>query len=126
MTDNNTLSPRTKTVQAEVGTDTAFGSVPPALYLSSTYRWPSVAQKGEYDYGRTNNPNRDGLAHVLSSLEGGAGAVITSSGMAAIDLVFNLLSTDESRRRKSARCGDGEKTKACPHRNTLQPPYAPR
>lgn len=96
MTDNKqNLSPRTKTVQAEIGTDTAFGSVPPALYLSSTYRWPSVAQKGEYDYGRTNNPNRDGLAHVLSALEGGAGAVITSSGMAAIDLVFNLLSTDD-------------------------------
>ncbi len=89
------LSPRTKTVQAEIGTDTAYGSVPPALYLSSTYRWPSVAHKGEYDYGRTNNPNRDGLSHVLSALEDGAGAVITSSGMAAIDLVFNLLSVDD-------------------------------
>jgi len=96
MTDKKqNLSPRTKTVQAEIGTDTAFGSVPPALYLSSTYRWPSVAQKGEYDYGRTNNPNRDGLSHVLSALENGAGAVITSSGMAAIDLVFNLLKTDD-------------------------------
>ena len=96
MTDKkNDLSPRTKTVQAEIGTDKAYGSVPPALYLSSTYRWPSVAQKGEYDYGRSNNPNRDGLSNVLASLEGGAGAVITSSGMAAIDLVFNLLNTDD-------------------------------
>lgn len=96
MTDKKQdLSPRTKTVQAEIGTDTAFGSVPPALYLSSTYRWPSVAQKGAYDYGRSNNPNRDGLSHVLASLEGGAGAVITSSGMAAIDLVFNLLAVDD-------------------------------
>ena len=96
MTDKkDKLSQRTKTVQAEIGTDPAFGSVPPPLYLSSTYLWPSVAEKGPYDYGRTNNPNRDGLASALASLEGGAGAVVTSSGMAAIDLVFNLLSTDD-------------------------------
>lgn len=96
MTDKKqNLSMRTKTVQAEIGQDKAYGSVPPALYLSSTYLWPSVAQKGPYDYGRTNNPNRDGLSHAIASLEGGAGAVITSSGMAAIDLVFNLLGVDE-------------------------------
>lgn len=90
-----TLSARTIAVQAEIGTDKAYGSVPPALYMGSTYCWPSVANKGEYDYGRTNNPNRDGLARALASLEGGAGAVITSSGMAAIDLVFNLLCADD-------------------------------
>ncbi len=89
------LSARTKTVQAEIGKDKAYGSVPPPLYLSSTYLWPSVEEKGEYDYGRTNNPNRDGLARALATLENGAGAVITSSGLAAIDLVFNLLGVDD-------------------------------
>ncbi|WP_371395593.1 cystathionine gamma-synthase [Fretibacter rubidus] len=93
MTDKKHIS--TQTVQAEIGADPAFGSVPPPLYLSSTYLWPSVAQKGPYDYGRTNNPNRDGLARALATLEGGAGAVITSSGMSAIDLVFNLLKADD-------------------------------
>ncbi len=95
----NEISARTKTVQAEIGTDKAYGSVPPPLYLSSTYVWPSVDEKGEYDYGRTNNPNRDGLARALTALEGGpengVGAVITSSGLAAIDLVFNLLGVDD-------------------------------
>lgn len=85
----------TQTVQAEIGADPAYGSVPPPLYLSSTYLWPSVAEKGPYDYGRTNNPNRDGLGRALATLEGGAGAVMTSSGMSAIDLVFNLLKADD-------------------------------
>ena len=93
MTDKKHIS--TQTVQAEIGADPAYGSVPPPLYLSSTYLWPSVAEKGPYDYGRTNNPNRDGLARALATLEGGAGAVMTSSGMSAIDLVFNLLKADD-------------------------------
>jgi len=86
---------RTQTVQAEIGKDPAYGSVPPPLYLSSTYLWESADEKGTFDYGRSNNPNRSGLARALSALEGGAGAVITSSGMAAIDLVFNLFTPDD-------------------------------
>ena len=72
--------PKTKLVQSQIGTDPAHGSVPPPLYMSSTYLWPNPSEKGEYDYGRTNNPNRDGLAQTLAELDGGAGAVITSSG----------------------------------------------
>lgn len=86
-------SPRTHLAQAGIGWDPAFGAVIPPLYMSSTYVWPEpdVASKGPYDYGRTNNPNRDLLAEALNTLDGGAGAVVTSSGMAAIDLVLNLL-----------------------------------
>ncbi|MEM7728660.1 MAG: PLP-dependent transferase [Pseudomonadota bacterium] len=86
-------SPTTKLVQAGIAWDPAFGAVVPPLYLSSTYVWPEadVASKGPYDYGRTNNPNRDLLAATLAELDGGAGAVVTSSGMAAVDLVLNLL-----------------------------------
>ena len=87
--------PKTKLVQSQIGTDPAHGSVPPPLYLSSTYLWPNPSEKGEYDYGRTNNPNRDGLAQTLAELDGGAGAVITSSGMSAIDLTLNLLDADD-------------------------------
>lgn len=85
--------PATKIVQSGIGWDPAYGAVVPPLYMSSTYVWPepNVASKGPYDYGRTNNPNRDLLANALSELDGGAGAVVTSSGMAAIDLVLNLL-----------------------------------
>jgi cystathionine gamma-synthase len=86
-------SPTTKLVQAGIAWDPAFGAVVPPLYMSSTYVWPeaNVASKGPYDYGRTNNPNRDLLADALAELDGGAGAVVTSSGMAAVDLVLNLL-----------------------------------
>ena len=65
----------------------------PPLTLSTTYVWPEpdVASKGPFDYGRTNNPNRDLLAETLAELDGGAGAVVCASGMAAIDLVLNLL-----------------------------------
>ena len=72
---------QTQIVQAEIGTDPAFKSVAPPLYTSSTYLWPSVEEKGPYDYGRSNNPNREGLARALAVLEGGEHAVITSSGM---------------------------------------------
>ncbi|MGJ8558856.1 MAG: trans-sulfuration enzyme family protein [Litorimonas sp.] len=86
-------SPATKIVQAGIGWDPAYGAIVPPLYMSSTYVWPepNVESKGPYDYGRTNNPNRDLLANALAELDGGAGAVVTSSGMAAIDLVLNLL-----------------------------------
>lgn len=86
---------QTQIVQAEIGADPAFRSVAPPLYTTSTYLWPSVEEKGPYDYGRTNNPNRDGLAKALAALEGGAAATITSSGMSAIDLCLNLLKADD-------------------------------
>jgi len=64
--------------------------------MSSTYLWTGVDEKGCYDYGRSNNPNRTGLAQALAELEGGSGAVITSSGMSAIDLCLNLINADDT------------------------------
>lgn len=98
MTNNNKTSvpsEQTQIVQAEIGTDPAFRAVAPPLYTSSTYLWPSTSEKGPYDYGRSNNPNRDGLARALATLEGGAHAVITSSGMSAVDLCLNLIHADD-------------------------------
>ena len=86
---------QTQIVQAEIGTDPAFKSVAPPLYTSSTYLWPSVEEKGPYDYGRSNNPNREGLARALAVLEGGEHAVITSSGMSGIDLCLNLIHAED-------------------------------
>jgi len=86
---------KTQIVQAQIGKDPAYGSVAPPLYMSSTYLWSGVDQKGCYDYGRSNNPNRTGLADALTELEGGYGAVITSSGMSAIDLCLNLMNADD-------------------------------
>ncbi len=86
---------QTQIIQADIGADPAYGAVAPPLYTSSTYLWPSTSEKGPYDYGRSNNPNRDGLARALAALEGGAQAVITSSGMSAVDLCLNLIKADD-------------------------------
>ena len=77
-------------VNTGIGRDKNYGAVVPPLYLSSTYKFPALYEMGEYDYGRSGNPGRDMLAEAIAQLEGGAGGVITSSGMAAIDLVLNL------------------------------------
>ena len=86
---------RTQIVQADIGTDKNYKAVSPPLYLSSTYRFEGFEKEGQYDYGRSGNPNRDALGKAIAELEGGAGGVVTASGMAAIDLVTNLLTSDE-------------------------------
>lgn len=86
---------RTQIVQADIGTDKNYKAVSPPLYLSSTYNFHGFEDMGPYDYGRSGNPNRDALGKAISDLEGGAGGVVTASGMAAIDLVTNLLTSDE-------------------------------
>jgi cystathionine gamma-synthase len=74
-----------------VNCDDNHGAVIPPLYMSSTFAFQGFDKKGEYDYTRSGNPTRDQLAGALAALEGGAGAVITSSGMAAVHLVTQLL-----------------------------------
>jgi len=76
---------------AQIGTDKGYNSVIPPLYLSTTYKFNGLDDMGDYDYGRGGNPNRDGLAETVARLEGGAGGVVTSSGMAAIDLILNFI-----------------------------------
>ena len=80
--------PRTIAAANGVGSDTAYGAVTPPLHLSTTYLFEGFEREGRYAYSRTANPTRDQLADTLAKLEGGAGAVVTSSGMAAIDLVL--------------------------------------
>jgi cystathionine gamma-synthase len=82
----------TKTARAGVDKDPLHGSVTPALYLSTNYSFEGLGKKRPYDYSRTGNPTRDELGRAIAALEGGHDAVITSSGMAALDLVFSFLS----------------------------------
>ncbi len=92
MTRARSADPRTIAARTGVDTDTAHGSVMPPLYLSSNYSFAGFEQKRQYDYSRSGNPTRDILAQTLAELEGGAGAVITATGMAAVDLPLSLLS----------------------------------
>lgn len=87
--------PRTIAARSGVDTDTAHGAVMPPLYLSSNYSFAGFDQKRKYDYSRSGNPTRDVLAETLAELEGGAGAVVTATGMAAVDLPLSLLNPGE-------------------------------
>lgn len=84
--------PRTLAARTGVDQDTAHGAVMPPLYLSSNYAFAGFEQKRRYDYSRSGNPTRDVLAETLAGLEGGAGCVVTATGMAAVDLPLSLLS----------------------------------
>ena len=85
------LRPETIAAAHGVASDTAFGAIAPPLYLSSTYEFAGFEQPRAYDYGRAANPTRDLLATALAKLEGGAGAILTASGMAALDLIVSRL-----------------------------------
>ena len=88
---NDDTSPRTRAVRAALDTDTQFGAVVPPIHLTSTFSFAGYGEKRAYDYSRSGNPTRDALAGALAGLEGGAGAVVTASGMAAVNLVVQLL-----------------------------------
>ncbi len=81
----------TRAVRAGIDRDTAFGAVTPPLVLSSNFSFAGFNDKRAYDYTRSGNPTRDLLGEALAELEGGAGGVITATGMGAITLVLNAL-----------------------------------
>ncbi|MCW5724674.1 MAG: PLP-dependent transferase [Maricaulaceae bacterium] len=81
----------TRAAQAGINTDPGWGAVTPPLHLSTAFRRAAADAPGAFDYARTDNPSRRLLADVLAELEGGEGAVVTASGMAAIDLLLNDL-----------------------------------
>lgn len=89
------LLPETIAASLGVARDAAFGAVAPPLYLTSTYAFEGFEAQGRYDYGRAGNPVRDLLAEALARLEGGAGAVVTPTGMSAIDLLMGRLHRED-------------------------------
>ncbi|HEN46959.1 MAG TPA: cystathionine gamma-synthase [Mizugakiibacter sp.] len=78
-------------VRAGIETDTQHGAIVPPLHLSTNYSFEALGRKRAYDYSRSGNPTRDLLAKALAELEGGAGAVVTASGMAAVAVVLELV-----------------------------------
>lgn len=69
------------------------------IYQSTTFKYDSSAQMGRlfdleedgYFYTRLQNPTNDAVAAKICSLEGGVGAMLTSSGQAAnFYAVFNI------------------------------------
>lgn len=87
----SSVHPATRAVRAAIDSDTQHGAVVPPLHLSTNFSFAGLGEKRQYDYTRSGNPTRDALADALCSLENGAGAVVTSSGMAALTLLVQLL-----------------------------------
>ncbi|MEI3607754.1 aminotransferase class I/II-fold pyridoxal phosphate-dependent enzyme [Pseudogracilibacillus sp. SE30717A] len=67
-----------------------FRAVSTPLYFSTAYRHEEIGLENGYDYIRTGNPTRNVLEEAVAELEGGEEAFATSSGMAAVQLVFSL------------------------------------
>jgi cystathionine gamma-synthase len=85
------ISTATRAARAAIESDTQHGAVVPPLHLSSNYAFAGFGEKRQYDYTRSGNPTRDALGDALTALEGGAGAVVMSSGMAALNVLVQLL-----------------------------------
>ena len=88
---NPPVTKATSAVRASIESDTQHGAVVPPLHLSSNYTFAGFGEPRQYDYTRSGNPTRDALADALAELEGGAGAVVTASGMGALTLLTQFL-----------------------------------
>ncbi|WKL57461.1 cystathionine gamma-synthase [Asticcacaulis sp. ZE23SCel15] len=87
----------TRVINIGIDTDTAHGAVMPPIYLSSNYTFEGFGKKRTFDYARSGNPTREVVSEVIAELEGGIGAVMTASGMAAIDLLWQPLEKGNNR-----------------------------
>lgn len=81
----------TRVINIGIDSDPAHGAVMPPIYLSSNYTFEGFGKKRTYDYARSGNPTREVISQVIADLEGGAGAVMTASGLAALDLLWQDL-----------------------------------
>ena len=87
-----------ETFLAQLGNrvDEQTGAVSAPIHLSTTYSHPKFGHSTGFDYTRTKNPTRAILEEGLAKLEEGAQAIVTSSGMSAIQLVFQLFPAGSS------------------------------
>ncbi|MDO4813600.1 MAG: cystathionine gamma-synthase [Gemella sp.] len=83
------LKINTLLAQAGINADKATGALVSPIHLSTTYQHPEFGQSTGFDYTRTKNPTRTNLEQTLAAIENGKYALVTSSGMAAIVLLFN-------------------------------------
>lgn len=85
----------TTAVRAGINTDRHHGAVVAPIHLSSTYSLKGFNEKRDYDYSRTGNPTRATFGQAIADLEGGQVGIVTSTGMAAVHLLCQLLSVGD-------------------------------
>lgn len=86
------LSERTRLVMAGRDPADSYGFVNPPIVRGSTVVYPNtadfLARKARYSYGTQGNPTIDALVAACNTIEGGAGTVVTPSGLFACTLPF--------------------------------------
>jgi cystathionine gamma-synthase len=90
------LSAKTTAVRAAIATDKEHGAVAPPIHLSATFAFEGFGKPRTYDYTRSGNPTRSQLADAVAQLEGGEGAVVTSTGMSAVLLCLQLVNPGDT------------------------------
>jgi cystathionine gamma-synthase len=88
--------PATLAVRAGINSDKHHGAVVPAIHLSSTYALKGFNDKRQFDYSRTGNPTRSTFGQAIADLEHGAVGIVTSTGMSAVHLICQLLTTQDT------------------------------
>lgn len=74
---------------AGINSDEKTGALISPIHLSTTYQHPEFGRSTGFDYTRTKNPTRTTLEKTLAAIEKAEHALVTSSGMAALVLLFN-------------------------------------
>lgn len=85
----------TKLLQLRGLIDDPAHSTSMPIYQSATFARTSMDDCGNYDYSRSGNPNRDVVEAKLADLEDAKHAFLFNSGVAAIHVVFELLSAGD-------------------------------
>ncbi len=92
MTSPKKLERRTMAAQALGWSDEAVHGVSPPIFPSASYeRRSDGTYPGGHSYSRDQNPTFDQVEALLAELDGGAGALLFSSGMAAATTFFEVL-----------------------------------
>ena len=96
MSDEPRDHPSTLAAQALGLVEPTTRSIVPPIYPSASFeRAPDGSYPGGHTYTRDQNPTYDQVEALLSRLEGGQGALLFSSGMAAATTVFETLDTGD-------------------------------
>ncbi len=77
-------------LEEEEGDNSNYGAVSYPIYQTATYAHSGVGRSTGYDYSRLQNPTREHLEKVVTTLENGTDALALSSGMAAVALMMEL------------------------------------
>lgn len=92
MSEHPPISRLTRGLRHGLGTDRGERAIVPPWYGSTNYTFADLGEMaGDHDYGRTRNPTRGLLADALATLEDGASAIVTASGMATATLTVLAL-----------------------------------